>query len=148
MLFAVAALFNMSLSLTGELSGFSKRAINEDNCPDGYILTIGTNNFKDHFLNDNDLYEVESVSVLSGRTVTAPINCNGKDISQLYDMILWRQQAVTHQTAWIIITYKSPPIFRISPNTHFLSESILPKTASTYKAHCVPVSVFSAPPLQ
>ncbi|GEM_PF-1660737 len=88
MLLAVSALLNMSLCLMGELASFSERAINEQNCPDGYIFTIGTKQFQDNFTDDHYQDDIQKVSPLHGKAVTVPIRYGEKDITQLYDMVL------------------------------------------------------------
>lgn len=87
-LFVAAMLLNLCLCFSAELSAFSERAINSENCPDAYILTAGTQDFSKHFTSDTWKDEVESVSALVGTTVTAPIRYQEKDITQLYDMAL------------------------------------------------------------
>lgn len=87
-LFVAAALLSLCLCFSVELSAFSKAAINRENCPDAYILTVGTQNFADHFTDENWKGKVTDVTALVGKTVTAPIQYKGKDITQLHDMAL------------------------------------------------------------
>lgn len=87
-LFITAGLFNMCLSFTGELSGFSKKGINEENSPDAYLLTIGTSDFNNYFTDGKNREEVESVTTLAGKTISVPIKYNGNDITMYYDMML------------------------------------------------------------
>jgi len=94
MLFSVAGMLNMSLCLVGELTSFAVQTINEQNCPSGYIFTIGTKDFQDHFPDDSYLSSIETMSALSGKATTVPILYNDKDIVQMHDMMLaatnWR----------------------------------------------------------
>jgi len=94
MLFSVAGMLNMSLCLVGELASFAKQAINERNCPSGYIFTIGTKNFEDHFIDDSYLSSIEAMSGLSGKATTVPILYNDFNIARLHDTMLsatnWR----------------------------------------------------------
>lgn len=83
-----AGIFNLCFSFTMEFLSFSKDAINEQNCPDSYLLTIGTQKFEDHFTHEDYLDEIESVKALTGRAVTVPIKYKGNDISMYYDMLL------------------------------------------------------------
>lgn len=87
-LFVAAALLSLCLCFSAELSAFSKQAINRYNCPDAYILSVGTQSFADHFTDDHWKEEVAGVSALTGKTVTAPVRYQGNDITQLYDMAL------------------------------------------------------------
>ena len=83
-----AGLFNMCLCFTQELSSFSKRGINVDNCPDVYLLTTGTQKIDDYFSSTKEMEQLKSVGTLKGKTVSVPINCKGNDISMYYDMLL------------------------------------------------------------
>lgn len=87
-LFATTALFTMCVAFTLELSGFTERGINEENCPDTYVFDTGTDklleNINDKKLTDN----VESVRSLIGRTISVPIMHEGNDISLYYDSML------------------------------------------------------------
>ncbi len=88
LLLASAGLLNMCLCIAFELKSFSHVAINETNSPDGYVFDIGTKNFKDNFPNTDYLDEIESVTALTGKAVTAPILYNGNDFKQMYDLML------------------------------------------------------------
>lgn len=83
-----AGIFNLCFSFTMEFLSFSKVAINEENCPDSYLLTIGTQLFDDHFKNQDYKEAIENVKALTGKAVTVPVKYKGNDISMYYDMLL------------------------------------------------------------
>lgn len=165
MLFAVAGLLSMSLCLTGELAGFAARSINETNSPDGYIFTVGTHNFTDHFTREDYRHEVEPVSALYGKAVTAPIRYQGKDITQLYDMMLsaehWQDfgylsaNQEPEQTGgpsrgevWLSEVLAVPN--RIKPGDTIVIEYEVPLeliVSGTYKSTCFPKGIGYSPML-
>ncbi|RKJ42457.1 ABC transporter permease, partial [bacterium 1XD42-8] len=88
LLFASALTLNMCISFTVEMIIFSQNVITEENCPDSYLITIGTNELDKLLTNVEYSNEVENSRTLSGKTITVPVKYNEKDISMYYDMLL------------------------------------------------------------
>ncbi|MCL2151903.1 MAG: FtsX-like permease family protein [Oscillospiraceae bacterium] len=86
--FVTAMMFSSCLGFVLETSEFAQTAINEENCPDAYILTVGSTGFSDNFPDASYEAEILNVTALAGKTITAPILYEDRDITMTFDMLL------------------------------------------------------------
>lgn len=87
-LFVSALLFNMCLCFYMELSNFAEEGITTENCPDSYVVSVGSANINDLIKSKEYNKDIQDVKALTGKSISVPINFNGKDISMYYDMML------------------------------------------------------------